>query len=141
MPDGIDALSDQAMGASKLAHATHAEADHKAASAAHQRAFVAAQAGSRPSLAQHHLQAAAEHDKHADPTTPEGKGEAANRASLKARSTGAAADHKAAQAAHEDASKAYEDAGGSSRRAGSHMATAFSHQNAVVRAQRMTTTD
>lgn len=106
MPETCDALCDRALNASKLAEQTHAPEHHKAAKQAHEQAYQAASAAGRPSLAQSHLQAAAKHDKHQDPTTPEGKSSAAHLATQKARTSGKPEDHDAAANAHDDASKA-----------------------------------
>jgi hypothetical protein len=109
MPTPVDALSDKALAASKLAALTHLDAHHKAASEAHQAAFAAAHNASRPSLAQSHLHQAADHDKSADPTCPEGKCAAAMRATMKARDSGKAEDHDKAEQAHKDAAQALQD--------------------------------
>jgi hypothetical protein len=112
MSTQVDQLSDAAMGASKMALQTHDDGHHKAAKQAHEAAYQAASANNRPSLAQHHLQAAALHDQHQDGSTALGKGSAAHRATAKARASGKAEDHDAAKIAHEDAAQAHRDNGG-----------------------------
>lgn len=132
MPNEVDALTDKALAASKIAQVTHQDQHHKDAADAHSAAFGAAQAGERPALAQHHLQQAALHARHADPTEPEGKGEAAHRATAKARASGDAKDHDAAAQAHEDAHQAFSDAG-NGKRAGQHMMASGDHTMAAQR--------
>jgi hypothetical protein len=122
----VDQLSDEAHRASKLALATHGLDEHKAAADAHKAAFMAAQANSRPSLAQHHLQAAAQHDRYADPTTKEGKAASAHRLSIKARQTGKPEDHDAAEQAHKDAALEHRT-NGDFRGAERHSAMANDH--------------
>ena len=112
MANDVDHLSDAAMGASKLAMVTHADDHHKNAKACHEEAYKAASAAARPSLAQHHLQQAAMHDQHADPTTALGKGAVARRATDKARASGKLEDHDAAALAHKDAAQAHLENGG-----------------------------
>jgi hypothetical protein len=111
MGNPVDELSDKAMGASKVARTTHSNDAHQEASKAHQTAFAAASLAGRPSLAQHHLQEAADHDAHTDPTTLEGKQAHAARASQKADASGDPKDHDAAQLAHEDARDAASERG------------------------------
>lgn len=132
MPNETDALSDQAMAASKTAAQTHTVESHKAAAMAHANAFQCANGCSRPSLAQHHLQEAAKHDRHADPTTPEGKGEAAHRATMAARSAGTAKAHRDAETAHKDASQAFREAG-NSKGAMKHDEASYEHGDAARR--------
>ena len=111
MSNPVDQLSDEAMGASKAAQASHTPALHQEASKKHQAAHVAALVGSRPSLAQHHLQQAALHDRHGDPSTPEGKTVLAHQASSIANASGKAADHEAAAVAHGNAADAHREDG------------------------------
>ncbi len=122
----VDQLSDEAHRASKLALATHGEDAHQDAKEKHQAAFMAAQASNRPSLAQHHLQAAAQHDRCCDPTTKEGKASAAHRLSVKARASGKPEDHDAAEAAHKDAMNEHAE-NGDFRGADKHRAMASDH--------------
>ena len=102
----VDQLSDDAMAASKAAQASHTPALHQDASKKHQAAHIGALSGKRPSLAQHHLQLAALHDRHGDPTTPEGKTTVAHQASAIANASGKAPDHEAAANAHGEAADA-----------------------------------
>jgi hypothetical protein len=115
----VDGLSDAALAASKLAKTTHQDEHHQAAKAAHEAAYKAADGANRPSLAQHHLQKAASHDQHADPTTPLGKGAIAHRASAKAKASGKAEDHDVAAQAHAEAAQAHHD-DGNARQAAVH---------------------
>lgn len=128
----VDAACDQALAASKLAHTTHDDAHHKAAKEAHENAFGHAKMNERPSLAQTHLQAAALHDKHADPTTPEGKSSAAFRASKKAKASPSPDTHDAAASAHQDASAAHAE-GGNGKLAMVHSNTGYEHSNSAAR--------
>jgi hypothetical protein len=123
----VDALCDHALACSKYANQTHQDKDHQAAKQAHESAHLAATMAGRPSLAQTHLQAAALHDKHADPTTPEGKGSLAHRLTMKARQSGKPEDHEAAHQAHQDAGQAHQD-GGNMRESNKHFSMASDHQ-------------
>jgi hypothetical protein len=131
MPDPTDALSDKALQASKLAHLTHKDEDHRAAGAAHTAAFQAAQAN-RPALASLHLQKAAEHDRHLDPAAPEGKSAAAHRATNLAKGGGSPQAHDAAAQAHRDAERAHREAG-NSKQAFGHGEMAMEHEGAAAR--------
>lgn len=128
-----DALSDQAMAASKTAFATHSDDAHKQAAQAHRAAYQSAESNGRPSLAKHHLQQAAMHDRHADPTTAEGKQSSAWRATDKARQSGKASDHRVAADAHRDASS-HEDADRIA--SGKHSSQAFGHDQEAERLER-----
>lgn len=127
----VDAACDHALGCSKIAAQTHDPAHHAAAKASHENAYAQAKMAGRDSLAQSHLQQAALHDKHADPSTPEGKGELAHQASAKARASGKPEDHEAAAQAHEDASSAHDQGPPNGRAAGLHSTLAFQHTNAA----------
>jgi hypothetical protein len=129
----VDELSDKALCASKAAHATHSEDAHRDAAKAHRAAYQAAESSSRPSLAATHLQQAAAHDRHVDPTTAEGKQSAAWRATAEARQSSKAADHRAAADAHRDAA-GHEDADRVAN--GKHMSEAFRHDNEADRLER-----
>jgi hypothetical protein len=132
MPTEVDALSDKALAASKLAHTTHSDDAHKSAKVAHEAAYMAARAADRPSLAASHLQQAAEHDRACDATTCEGKGAAAHRATLKARASGKAQDHKDAAQAHKDASSAASESG-NGRLSMRHSELSYQHDDTARR--------
>jgi hypothetical protein len=123
----VDKCCDNALSAGKLAMTTHSDDHHKAAQAAHEQAYAHAKVADRPSLANSHLQMAALHGRHADPTTPEGKSSAAFRATNKARASGRAEDHDAAAQAHEDAGKAQFSGLGAAPN--DHGSTAFRHRD------------
>jgi hypothetical protein len=121
----VDKCCDNALSAGKLAMTTHSDDHHKAAQAAHEQAYAHAKVAERPSLANAHLQMAALHGRHADPTTPEGMSSAAFRATNKARASGKPEDHDAAAQAHEDAGKASATAA----LPNDHGSTAFRHRD------------
>lgn len=122
----VDQACDHALAASKTAEQTHSEEHHKAAKAAHEQAYALASAAGRPSLASSHLQQAAKHDAHADPTSPLGKTSAAKRATAKARASGKPEDHDAAAQAHQDAAHAHGEEKGAG---GNHFSASYEHQN------------
>lgn len=128
----VDRLSDDALAKSKQAFATHSDDAHKAASQAHQAAYRAADSAGRPSLAQSHLQQAAQHDRHADATTYEGKASVAHRATQTARATGKPEDHDKAANAHQDAADVRPSAFGRQAMGGpDHTMAQMQHQGAA----------
>ena len=137
MGNPVDELSDKAMGASKVARTTHSNDAHQEASKAHQTAFAAASLAGRPSLAQHHLREAADHDAHTDPTTLEGKQAHAARASQKANMTGDAKDHENAAQAH-DAAKDDAAERGMGKDRMKHDMAAYDHRAKAERAKKPT---